>query len=89
MAKAIPVNMKSNVNDFHRIEKRLAQVKAELAADAKMTQKEKDAKFESVLVFVVRLFLTGMNPSVPAFYRQIWQLCSSTQRIGYNRRPTS
>ena len=49
MAKAIPVNMKANVKDFHRIEKRLAQVKAELAADEKMEQKEKDAKFESVL----------------------------------------
>ena len=49
MAKAIPVNMKANVNDFHRIEKRLAQVKADLAADTKMEQKEKDAKWESVL----------------------------------------
>ena len=49
MAKAIPVNMKANTKDFHRIEKRLAQVKAELAADEKMTEKEKDAKFESVL----------------------------------------
>ena len=49
MAKAIPVNMKANVKDFHRIEKRLAQVRAELAADEKMEQKEKDAKFESVL----------------------------------------
>ena len=49
MAKAIPVNMKANTNDFHRIEKRLAQVKAELVADEKLTEKEKDAKFESVL----------------------------------------
>jgi len=49
MSKAIPVNMKANVKDFHRIEKRIAQVKAELAADEKMEQKEKDAKFESVL----------------------------------------
>ena len=49
MAKAIPVNMKANIHDFKRIEKRLAQVKAELAADEKMEQKEKDAKFESVL----------------------------------------
>ena len=49
MSKAIPVNMKANVKDFRRIEKRLAQVKAELAADEKMEQKEKDAKFESVL----------------------------------------
>lgn len=49
MAKAIPVNMKANVKDFHRIEKRLAQVKAEVEADEKMTQKEKDARFESVL----------------------------------------
>lgn len=37
------------MKDFHHIEKRLAQVKAELAADEKMGQKEKDAKFESVL----------------------------------------
>ena len=49
MSKAIPVNMKANVKDFHRIEKRLAQVKAELAADTEMGEKEKDAKFESVL----------------------------------------
>lgn len=49
MSKAIPVNMKPNVKDFHRIEKRLAQVKAELDADTKLEQKEKDAKFESVL----------------------------------------
>ena len=49
MAKAIPVNMKANTKDFHRIEKRLAQVKAQLAADEKLTEKEKDAKFESVL----------------------------------------
>lgn len=49
MAKAIPVNMKANVKDFHRIEKRLTQVKAEVEADEKMTQKEKDARFESVL----------------------------------------
>lgn len=49
MAKAIPVNMKANVKDFHRIEKRLAQVKAELEADTKLEEKEKDAKFESVL----------------------------------------
>ena len=49
MAKAIPVNMKANVKDFHRIEKRLAQVRAELEADTKLEQKEKDAKFESVL----------------------------------------
>lgn len=28
MSKAIPVNMKANVKDFHRIERRLAQVKA-------------------------------------------------------------
>ena len=49
MSKAIPVNMKPNVKDFHRIEKRLAQVKAELDADTKLEQKEKDSKFESVL----------------------------------------
>lgn len=49
MAKATPVNMKINVHDFHRIEKRIAQVKAEVAADAELTQEEKDAKFESVL----------------------------------------
>lgn len=49
MSKAIPVNMKANTKDFHRIEKRLAQVKAEVEADEKMTEKEKDARFESVL----------------------------------------
>ena len=41
--------MKANTKDFHRIEKRLAQVKAEVEADEKMTEKEKDARFESVL----------------------------------------
>ena len=49
MSKASPVNMKSNVNDFHRIEKRIAQALAEVTADADLTQEEKDAKFESVL----------------------------------------
>ena len=49
MSKAIPVNMKANVKDFERIEKRIAQVKAEVEADTKMTAQEKDAKFESVL----------------------------------------
>ena len=49
MSKAIPVNMKANVHDFQRIEKRIAQAKAEVEADAKMTAQEKDAKFESVL----------------------------------------
>ena len=49
MSKAIPVNMKINVKDFERIGKRIAQVKAEVEADTKMTAKEKDAKFESVL----------------------------------------
>lgn len=49
MAKAIPVNMKANVKDFHRIEKRLAQVRAELDADTTMEEKEKNAKWESVL----------------------------------------
>ena len=49
MAKATPVNMKANVKDFPRLAKRLAQLQAELDADDKMTQKEKDAKFESVL----------------------------------------
>ena len=49
MSKAIPVNMKINVHDFQRIEKRIAQVKAEVEADAQMTAQEKDAKFESVL----------------------------------------
>lgn len=49
MSKAIPVNMKANVHDFQRIEKRIAQAKAEVEADAQMTAQEKDAKFESVL----------------------------------------
>lgn len=49
MAKAIPVNMKANTKDFHRIEKRLAQVRAEVEADEKMTPQERDARFESVL----------------------------------------
>lgn len=49
MAKAIPVNMKANIHDFKRIEKRLTQVRAEVEADEKMTQAEKDAKFASVL----------------------------------------
>lgn len=49
MSKAIPVNMKINVKDFERIGKRIAQVKAEVEADTRMTAKEKDAKFESVL----------------------------------------
>ena len=49
MSKAIPVNMKINVKDFERIEKRIAQVKAEVEADTRMSEQEKDAKFESVL----------------------------------------
>lgn len=49
MSKAIPVNMKINVKDFERIEKRIAQVRAEVEADTQMTAQEKDAKFESVL----------------------------------------
>ena len=49
MSKATPVNMKINVKDFERIGKRIAQVRAEVEADTKMTTKEKNAKFESVL----------------------------------------
>lgn len=49
MSKAIPVNMKANVKDFERIEKRIAQVKAEVEADTQMTAQEKDTRFESVL----------------------------------------
>lgn len=49
MSKATPVNMKANVKDFERIEKRIAQVRAEVEADTQMTSEEKDAKFESVL----------------------------------------
>jgi hypothetical protein len=49
MSKAIPVNMEINVKDFERIEKRIAQVRAEVEAGNQMTAKEKDAKFESVL----------------------------------------
>ena len=49
MSKAIPVNMKINTKDFERIGKRIAQVKAEVEADTRMTSEEKDAKFESVL----------------------------------------
>lgn len=49
MAKAIPVNMKINVNDFKRIEKRLAQARAEIEADRELTAEEKEAAFESIL----------------------------------------
>ena len=49
MAKATPVNMKINIRDFYRIEKRIAQALAELEADAELTREEKDEKFESVL----------------------------------------
>lgn len=49
MSKAIPVNMKINTKDFPRIEKRIAQVVEEIAADDTMTAEEKVAKFESVL----------------------------------------
>ena len=49
MAKAIPVNMKANVKDFHRIEKRLAQILADVEVDDTLTKEQKDAKFESVL----------------------------------------
>lgn len=49
MAKAIPVNMKANIKDFARIEKRIAQVKAEVDTDAKMTEAEKEERFMSVL----------------------------------------
>lgn len=49
MAKAIPVNMKANVKDFQRIEKRIAQVKAEVDTDTTMTEAEKEERFMSVL----------------------------------------
>lgn len=45
MSKAIPVNMKANVNDFERIEKRLAQIQRELAEDTELTQAQKDKIF--------------------------------------------
>ena len=45
MSKAIPVNMKANVNDFERIEKRLAQIQRELAEDAELTQAQKGKIF--------------------------------------------
>lgn len=49
MSKAIPVNMKANVNDFARIEKRLAQAQAEIDSNKDMTAEEKEAAFESIL----------------------------------------
>lgn len=49
MSKAIPVNMKANVNDFARIEKRLAQARAEIDSNAELTAEEKEAAFESIL----------------------------------------
>ena len=49
MSKATPVNMKANIHDFQRIEKRIAQIKAEVEADIQMTAEEKAKKFESTL----------------------------------------
>lgn len=49
MSKAIPVNMKANIHDFHRIEKRLAQARAEIDSNMEMTTEEKEAAFESIL----------------------------------------
>lgn len=49
MAKAIPVNMKANIKDFQRIEKRIAQVKAEVDTDTTMAEQEKEERFMSVL----------------------------------------
>lgn len=45
MSKATPVNMKANIHDFQRIEKRLAQIQRELAEDAELTQAQKDKIF--------------------------------------------
>lgn len=48
MAKAIPVNMKINTKDFPRIEKRIAQVIADVDADTP-TEEEAAARIESVI----------------------------------------
>lgn len=51
MAKAIPVNMKANIKDFHRIEQRIAQVLADTKVDglSKEEQAEADKRFKSTL----------------------------------------
>ena len=51
MSKAINVNMKANVNDFHRIEQRIAQVLADTKVDglSKEEQAEADKRFKSTL----------------------------------------
>ena len=71
MPKATPVNMKINIRDFYRIEKRIAQLQAELAADADLTQEEKDAKFESALNHYTGLVwddATGKVSVAPGFH---------------------
>ncbi|MBO6270046.1 MAG: hypothetical protein J6N19_13030 [Clostridium sp.] len=51
MSKAINVNMKANVNDFRRIEQRIAQVLADTKVDglSKEEQAEADKRFKSTL----------------------------------------
>lgn len=49
--KAINVNMKNNVKDFHRIEERIAQVlrEAQEPGLSKEEQEERDKRFKSTL----------------------------------------
>ena len=49
--KAINVNMKNNVKDFHRIEQRIAQVlrEAQEPGLTKEEQEERDKRFKSTL----------------------------------------
>ena len=49
--RAINVNMKANVNDFKRIEQRIAQVLADTKVEglSKEEQEERDKRFQSTL----------------------------------------
>ena len=49
MAKVTPVNMKANIADFHRIEKRIAQAVMEIDADKSLTEEEAAKCFEAIL----------------------------------------
>ena len=51
MAKATPVNMKANIHDFQRIEKRIAQVLREVEVSGQSAEEKAEAekRFQSTL----------------------------------------
>ena len=51
MAKATPVNMKANIHDFQRIEKRIAQVLREVEVSGQSAEEKAEAekRFHSTL----------------------------------------